>query len=42
MTYEEIKTKVDALSDEALKLNPKNEMAKMLLARFNEGMNSSR
>ena len=28
--------------DEALKLNPKNEMAKMLLARFNEGMNSSR
>ncbi len=28
--------------DEALKLNPKNEMAKMLLARFNEGMNSSK
>ena len=28
--------------DEALKLNPKNEMAKMLLARFNEGMNSNR
>ena len=28
--------------DEALKLNPKNEMAKMLMARFNEGMNSSR
>ena len=28
--------------DEALKLNPKNAMAKMLLARFNEGMNSSR
>lgn len=28
--------------DEALKLNPKNEMAKMLLARFNEGMNSKR
>ena len=28
--------------DEALKLNPKNGMAKMLLTRFNEGMNSSR
>ena len=28
--------------DEALKLNPKNEMAQMLLARFNEGMNSNR
>jgi tetratricopeptide (TPR) repeat protein len=28
--------------DEALKLNPKNEKAKMLMARFNEGMNSSR
>ena len=28
--------------DEALKLNPKNEMAQMLLARFKEGMNSSK
>ena len=28
--------------DEALKLNPKNTLAQMLLARFNEGMNSNR
>ena len=28
--------------DEALKLNPKNEMAQMLLARFKERMNSSK
>ena len=28
--------------DEALKLNPKNAMAQMLLARFKEGMNSSK
>lgn len=28
--------------DEALKLNPKNEMAQMLLARFKEGINSSK
>lgn len=28
--------------DEALKLNPKNEMAKILQARFKEGMNSNR
>lgn len=28
--------------DEALKLNPKNEMAKILQAKFKEGMNSNR
>ena len=28
--------------DEALKLNPKNEMAQILQARFKEGMNSNR